>query len=341
MLFLVTLFINCSYWLNRKFRILSELLIGNIYEPKIDIVLVTGGTNGLGREIVLQLASREAKVVVLDLIIPADKDKVPGVVYFKCDVSNRQQVLDAQREINRDVGVVTVLINNAGIATGKTVLDLSFQEIERTIQINLISSFYTIKAFLPSMMLMKRGYIVTIASILGYMSPARLSAYGASKSGLIALHESLTYELGPPSLNPHGVKTLLICPGQLKTGMFTGVKTPSTILAPELDPKFVAAYVVSAIEQGRRGEIKLPLYGKFIPLVRAFPWPLVELTRKLSGIDQSMVNFKNKLTKVASNVSSIASRSLQGSSNGSPVTNYLFQNGQNQSSPATVSNNAN
>ena len=94
------------------------------------------------------------------------------------------------------------------------------------------------------MILKNRGYIITIASVLGYMSPARLSAYGASKSGLIALHESLTYELGSPSLNPHGIKTLLVCPGQLKTGMFQGVKTPSTILAPELDPKFVASYVV-------------------------------------------------------------------------------------------------
>ncbi|EMG47359.1 hypothetical protein G210_2322 [Candida maltosa Xu316] len=145
------------------------------------------------------------------------------------------------------------------------------------------------------------------------MSPARLSAYGASKSGLIALHESLTYELGPPSLNPHGIKTLLVCPGQLKTGMFQGVETPSTMFAPELDPKFVAAYVVNAIEQGRCGEIKLPLYGKFIPMFRAFPWPIVEITRKFSGIDQSMSQFKSKLSRVASSVTSLANISLSGS----------------------------
>lgn len=188
----------------------------------------------------------------------------------------------------------------------------------------MLSSFYTIKAFLPDMMLRGRGYIVTIASVLGYMSPARLSAYGASKSGLIALHESLTYELGSPSLNPQGIKTLLVCPGQLKTGMFQGVATPSTIFAPELDPAFVASSVVNAIELGRRGEIKLPLYGKVIPMFRALPWPIVEVTRRITGIDQSMIDFKSKISKVASSVSSLRNISLLGSKNVSTEVTPTF-----------------
>ncbi|CAK9442147.1 uncharacterized protein LODBEIA_P58900 [Lodderomyces beijingensis] len=324
MLFLIRAIVSFLYWANHKLRQLSNILVGNMFEPKFDIVLVTGGTLGLGREIVKQLVARRAKVVVMDIVLPEDDAKLPGVIYYQCDVSDRAHVFDVQKDIQNNVGVVTVLINNAGISTGKTVLDLSFQEIERTIQINLISSFYTIKAFLPGMIFVKRGYIVTIASILGYMSPARLSAYGASKSGLIALHESLTYELGPPSVNPHGVKTLLICPGQIKTGMFTGVKTPHTLLAPELEPKFVAAHVIKSIEQGRRGEMKLPLYGNFVPLFRAMPWPIVELTRKFSGMDESMLHFRNALVKVASRVSSlasgvnsVASRSMQSSIRGS------------------------
>ena len=219
---------------------------------------------------------------------------------------------------------MTILINNAGITTGKTLLDLSYDEIERTIQINLMSSFYTIKTFLPDMLLMQRGYIVTIASVLGYMSPARLSAYGASKSGLIALHESLTYELGPPSINPKGIKTLLICPGQLKTGMFDGVKTPSSILAPELDPKYVADNVISAIELGRRGEIKIPFYGNFLPIFRAVPWPIVEAARYYSGIDKSMQTFKNTvltISRVASKANSIKSKNSSGISPQAPIQN--------------------
>ncbi|RLV92789.1 putative oxidoreductase [Spathaspora sp. JA1] len=304
----MTFLIRCIYWINHKFRQISDLVVGNTFEPKFDIVCITGGSTGLGKEIVKQIANKGAKVVVLDVKIPDEQDKIPNVTYYLCDVSKRTDILETQKLIRQEIGVITVLINNAGITTGRTVLDLSFQEIEKTIQINLLSSFYTIKAFLPDMLNLKRGYIITIASVLGYMSPARLSAYGASKSGLIALHESLTYELGPPSVNPHGVKTLLICPGQLKTNMFQGVATPSSIFAPELNPEFVANCVVTAIEQGRRGEIKLPLYGKFIPLFRAMPWPIVEITRKISGIDKSMNTFKNKLSRVASSVSSIRSR---------------------------------
>lgn len=312
------------YWLNHRLRVISNIIVGNIFEPLLDLVLVTGGASGLGKEIVLQLAHKGSKTVVLDVKIPPEQEKFANTTYYVCDVGDRQQILECQKLIQRDVGTVTVLINNAGITTGKAVLDLTYEEIEKTIQINLMSSFYTIKAFLPDMITLKRGYIVTIASVLGYMSPARLSAYGASKSGLIALHESLTYELGPPSLNPHGVKTLLVCPGQLKTKMFGSVDTPSTMLAPELDPRFVASYVVNAIEQGRRGEIKLPMYGKFIPIFRAFPWPIVEIARKVSGMDRSMASFKEKLSNLASSVSSIAPRSVNESplGNGSPLVVY-------------------
>lgn len=151
----------------------------------------------------------------------------------------------------------------------------------------------------------KRGYIVTIGSTLGYMSPARLSAYGASKSGLIALHESLTYELGSPTLNTTGVKTLLICPGQLKTHMFNGVRTPSTLLAPELEPKIVAKQVLKAVTYGCRGEIKMPYYGNFLPLFRSVPWPVVAVLRYITGIDSGMKKFVGKAKDITAQSTAI------------------------------------
>ncbi|KAI5956054.1 hypothetical protein KGF57_003540 [Candida theae] len=319
MFFTTYILLRLVYWLNFVFRKLSDLIFGTVLEPKFDIALVTGGCSGLGKEFVLQLVSRKVKVVVLDITSPKDEDRVQDVAYFICDVSKRENVLDVQKKVESLVGTVTILINNAAIATGKPLLDLSFHEIEKTIQTNLMSSFYTIKSYLPGMIQMGRGYIVTIASVLGYMSPARLSAYGASKSGLIALHESLTHELGSPVIGSNGIKTLLVCPGQLSTKMFKGVRTPTQIFAPELDPKFVASYVVSAIEQGRRGEIKLPFYGKFLPLFRAFPWPIVALARKFSGIDKSMDAFKAKVSRVASSVSLIIAMSRNGSTDNSPT----------------------
>lgn len=282
-----------AYRLNKLYLDVSDLTFGILFDPQRDIVLITGGSSGLGKELASKFISKKAKVVVFDLNVPegGTDNFVEGVIYVKCDVGNREQVLEKAEYVKNTVGTVTMLINNAGITMGKKLVDLSFEEIEKTLQVNLLSSFYTIKAFLPDMLAVHRGYIVTIASTLGYLSPARLSAYGASKSGLIALHESLTYELGPPAFNISGVKTLLLCPGQLKTSMFQGVATPSTILAPELEPKDVAKEVYNAVKYGKRGEIKIPLYGNIIPFIRTVPWPVAEVFRYFSGIDQSMKKF--------------------------------------------------
>lgn len=252
---------------------------------------------GLGYEIAKQFLEKGTRTVVLDINFPRSAYQLPGVSYYVCDVSDCQQVIDIQQQISKEIGIVTVLINNAGISYGKSLLELNYEEIEKTIKVNLLSSFYTIKVFLPEMLKVKRGYIITIASVLGYMSPARLSDYGASKSGLIALHESLTYELGPPSLSPNGIKTLLICPGQLsKTRMFSSIRTPSAIIAPELEPSHVAKKLIHSIELGRRGEIKLPFYGNFMPIMRAIPWPIVEFLRDYSGMDKSMLKFKDNIS---------------------------------------------
>lgn len=288
------------YRANKAFLDSSNLLVGMVFDPVRDTVLITGGASGLGRETAMLFHNNGARVVVFDLNIPVECDDnyIEGVCYYKCDVSNCDEVRERAEDVRREIGIVTILINNAGMTTGDTILNLSFELIEKTIEVNLLSSFYTIKAFLPDMLEIKRGYIVTIGSTLGYLSPARLSAYGASKSGLIALHESLTYELGTPTFNTSGVKTLLICPGQLKTHMFEGVRTPSTLFAPELEPKDVARQILKSVKYGCRGEIKMPFYGNFLPIFRSVPWPVVAVLRYASGIDTSMKKFVGKTKEV-------------------------------------------
>lgn len=308
------------YHLNKQYRRVANVLLGHFYEPHRDIVCVTGGSSGLGKEIARVFSESGAITVVLDITVPPVSDQLPNVKYYLCDVSNCNQIIEIGEIITREVGIVSILINNAGISHGKSLLDLNYDEIEKTIKVNLLSSFYTIKVFLPNMLKQKRGYIVTVASVLGYMSPARLSDYGASKSGLIALHESLTYELGPPSLSPNGIKTLLICPGQLKTNMFSSIQSPSSLFAPELEPSFVAKKLINALELGRRGEIKIPFYGNFMPVMRAIPWPAVEFLRDISGMDESMKKFKSYTSK-------LSGKSNQGSRNQSEV-NSITENAQ-------------
>lgn len=267
----------------------------------------------MGKEIVEQFAATGVKVAVLDCRTPLVAESVPFVRYFQCDVSDPAQVREQHLQIKQSLGKPTVLVNNAGVATGKPLQQLSFADVDRVLKVNLLLSFYTIMVFLPDMVDMKRGYVINIGSTLGYMSPAALSSYGASKAGLVALHELLTYELGPPLRNSSGVKTLLVCPGQMKTAMFTGVDTPNSLLAPELEPLYVARKIIDALELGRRGELKFPFYGHILPVFRAMPWPVAELARNFSGIDQSMRSFrenvKESVLKLGSsrNTSEIAS----------------------------------
>lgn len=144
------------------------------WDNEKDVVAITGGASGLGRQLALKLKDKGFKVVVLDV---TDCTNEENLIYFKCDVSNVSQVERAAKIIEKKIGIVTVLINNAGVMHGKALLDLSYEEINKTINVNLMSSFITIKTFLPGMLDRGRGYVVLIASVLAYISPSMLSIY--------------------------------------------------------------------------------------------------------------------------------------------------------------------
>ncbi|CAN3477302.1 hypothetical protein DICA0_E00232 [Diutina catenulata] len=269
-----------------SYRFVRELVFGAGFDPEIDVVLVTGGAGGLGAALVSEFVTLGARVAVLDTELPEPNSLINGVSYFEGDVTSPSDLLRVSSQIYEAWGPVSVVVNNAAVMEGGPLVDTSFESIQRTVNVNLVGPMYVNKVFLPAMIAQGRGYLVTVASTLGYMSPARLAAYGASKAGLVAMHESLTYELGGPSAASHrGVKTLLVCPGQMRGGMFDQVTTPSDLLAPELSPDEVATAVVRALRHGRQGELVMPAYAHVIPLFRALPWPVVELAREWSGID--------------------------------------------------------
>ena len=118
---------------------------------------------------------------------------------------------------------------------------------------------------------LQRGHIVTISSALGFCGPARLgmdfhnyplieAPYSASKAALLSLHESLTAELGLSS----PIKTTLVVAGQLYTPLFYGVQTPSTFIAPIVEPLDIARQIVKAVESRQGGEIYGPWYVQYM-----------------------------------------------------------------------------
>jgi len=179
------------------------------------------------------------------------------------------------------------LINNAAIVNGKPLLDLSIDEIERNFQVNLLSHFYTLKTFLPGMIRTGAGTIVTMSSVLGQLGAAKLSDYAASKAAVTAMHKSLVAEL---SSKPD-IKTILVTPGQLSTPLFNGVETPSSFLAPILEPVDVAKEVIAAIDAGSSTILSLPLYARWVDWMNVAPVGVQKLLRRVSGIDIAMRGF--------------------------------------------------
>ncbi|RDW64902.1 hypothetical protein BP6252_10553 [Coleophoma cylindrospora] len=251
-----------------------------------EVIVITGGASGLGLLIAEVYGMRGASVAVLD-VQDLESGEARGVSVYKCDVGDKEQVKKAAIEIERDLGTPTVLINNAGVVAGKSLLDLSIDDIERTIRVNLLGHFYTIKTFLPGMVRSKKGTIVTISSVLGQIGAANLTDYAATKAGITALHKSLRAEL---SKTPE-IKTVLVSPGQLTTPMFNGVKTPSSFFGPVLEPVDVAREVIAAIDAGSDQDLAMPLYARWIDWMNVMPVGVQAILRKVSGVDRAMSTF--------------------------------------------------
>lgn len=163
---------------------------------------MTGGGAGIGRLMSLILAKQGAKITVTDLNKDwaeetAKKIKEAGgdAVAIKCDVTSVEDIQNAAKIARETFGDVTILINNAGIVTGKKILETSHKLAEKTLQVNTLAHVYTVKEFLPSMIKKNHGHIVSIASSAGLVGCPGLVDYCASKYGAVGFDESLRLEI--------------------------------------------------------------------------------------------------------------------------------------------------
>ncbi|RWA06595.1 hypothetical protein EKO27_g8509 [Xylaria grammica] len=256
-----------------------------------EVIVITGGTSGLGLLIAEVYGMRGATVAVLDTK-PLENTDARGITYYQCDVTDKAQIARVAADIERDMriqlGTPTILINNAAVVVGKKLLDMDIDEVDKSLKTNLLSHFYTIKTFLPGMLNNETGgTIVTLSSVIGHLGAAQLSDYAAAKAGVTALHKSLAAELQE---YPE-IKTILVTPGQLSTPLFNGVHTPNWFIAPVVEPIEVAKEIIKAIDLGLSDHIATPLYARWIDWYNVLPVGLQKITRNLSGIDRSMKTF--------------------------------------------------
>uniref|UniRef100_A0AAR2KSJ2 NADP-retinol dehydrogenase n=1 Tax=Pygocentrus nattereri TaxID=42514 RepID=A0AAR2KSJ2_PYGNA len=239
------------------------------------VCVITGAGGELGRLFAREFARRRATLVLWDINSTSNEETAemvreiyreldtdafvsgsgseegsafqPQVYTYVCDVGKRESVYTTAERVRREVGEVDLLINNAGVVSGHHLLECPDELIERTMVVNCHAHFWTTKAFLPKMLEMNHGHIVTVASSLGLFSTAGVEDYCASKFGAIGFHESLSHEI--KASEKDGIKMTLVCPYLVDTGMFRGCRIRKEIepFLPPLRPEFCVKQAMRAI----------------------------------------------------------------------------------------------
>lgn len=218
------------------------------YERKT--VLVTGAANGIGLAIARMAAEYGANVMLADVAVDAlskatqDLKKIsPNVISCHCDIRRTQSIDDLVAKTKSNWGVPDVLFANAGILSGVGVpWEVSDDDFNRVIDVNLTGTWRTIKAVLPEMVARGSGAIVATSSVAGLVGAAGLAAYVASKHAVVGMVKSIAL-----SVARSGVRVNTLCPHLIDTPMVDSLGAA--------DPDFRKA-LTSQIPIGRMGEAR-------------------------------------------------------------------------------------
>ncbi|KAJ7094538.1 retinal short-chain dehydrogenase/reductase [Mycena belliarum] len=276
-------------WVSRLYSNQGSLFYApRPFEWSDQIVVITGGSSGVGELLANTLAVKSVSVVVLD-VKPIQTQNY-NIAYYKCDVSKWEEVEAVSKKIIEEIGQPTVLVNNAGVAQGKLILDLLPEDIQQTFGVNMLAHFWTLKAFLPGMIAKKRGHIVTMASVMGIQGAAQLTDYSASKAALINLHRSLRSELDKRYQCP-AIRTTLVCPGQIHTALFATVRSSYPFFFPTVHPIDVVKRIIQALDETHSQTIYLPFYAHFMPVLHLLPDFVSDLASWITNADFAMKKF--------------------------------------------------
>jgi len=253
------------------------------YDWNKEIVLITGGAGGIGGNVVKLLAERGIKVVVLD-VIPMTFEAPSNVYYYKCDITSPATIASVAAEVRKNVGEPTILINNAGVARGKNILDATEKDVRFTFDVNTLAHYWMAKEFVPAMVKANHGMIVTVASFAAYVTVPNMTDYAASKAAALSFHEGLTAELKTRYGAPK-VRTVVINQGYTKTPLFQGYNNDSKFLVPTLEPETVAEAIVKKVLAGHSGQVIIPGFGSTLTFLRGLPhWYQLRLRSKGESI---------------------------------------------------------
>lgn len=217
------------------------------------IILITGAGHGLGKELAVRFSKLGAVLVLWDI----DKERcdrtakdiknLGGRAYsYHVDVSDVSRVMAAAEKVKEEVGKPDIVINNAAIVKVQPFLDVTASSVRKTVNVNLLSHFWTIKSFLPDMIHSGRGHIVAISSNLGMAGKSHFVDYCASKFGVNGLMAALGAELHQMKKSK-GITLTTVCPAAINTGLVNAIETRFPRIFPLLETSSAAAQIVDSI----------------------------------------------------------------------------------------------
>ncbi|XP_011874885.1 PREDICTED: short-chain dehydrogenase/reductase family 16C member 6-like [Vollenhovia emeryi] len=226
-----------------------------------EIVLITGAGHGIGKELAIQYACLDAKVVCLDVNKQTNEEtakeiKIMGknAYTYQCDVTKREDVFAVAKKVKEEIGNVTILVNNAGIMPCRTLFDYTPDEITRMFNVNVLAHFWTLQAFLPSMIERNYGHVVALSSISGIVGLPNLIPYSATKHAVQGLMDALENELRLNSKKKSLINFTTLYPYMVDTGLCKKPKINKmleTFLLPS-STKDAAAQIIRAQRQNIR-----------------------------------------------------------------------------------------
>lgn len=188
---------------------------------KDKVALITGGGQGIGKDIALRFAAEGADVAVADINLEAAEECAAEVkalgrkaIALKVDVSNSSEVDAMVKQVTEELGALDILVNNAGITRDKLLLRMEDADWDAVMSVNLKGSFNCLRSAVKVMSKARYGRIINIASIVGLMGNAGQANYSASKAGLIGLTKTTAREFAS-----RGVTCNAVAPGFIDTAM--------------------------------------------------------------------------------------------------------------------------